>query len=138
MTAYDIEARADAEEMLALIADDGFGQVIVLSRTTTGAYDTSTGKPGVTSTTQTGSGVVLEYSTFTRAGVQNTPGSLIQAGDRQLLLSPVDANGQPLNPPPAVDDLVTLADGTTYTVTSAAPLSPAGTPIYFDCNLRGV
>lgn len=136
MTAYDVRARASAARMLAPIAQGGKGQTIILTRVTPDDYDKTTGTIPAVTTTQTTSGAVFEYNTFIRSGVRNEPGTLILAGDKQLLMSPFRADGTPLDPP-AVNDTVALADGSVFTITSLAPLSPAGTPVYFECNIRG-
>lgn len=123
--------------MLAPIAQGGKGQAITLTRIVAGTYNPTTGTvEGGGPVYQTTSGAVFEYTTFIRSGVRNESGTLILAGDKQLLLSPMKADGTPLDPP-AVNDTVTLADGSVFTITSLAPLSPAGTPVYYDCNIRG-
>lgn len=112
------------------------GQPVTLSRATAGTRDPDTGvitpdQPSV----QTVLGVALEYSTFLRQGSRNEPGSLILSGDKQLLLAPKTTTGAPLVRPAANDQAV--VDGVTFTITAVAPLSPAGTPVLFDCNIRG-
>jgi hypothetical protein len=145
VTAYDVRARASAARALAPIASGGKGQPITLTRVTNGDYDEATGTIPQVTTTQTGSGAVFEYTTFIRSGVRNEPGTLILAGDKQLLLSPFKADGTPLDPP-QTNDTVTfdVLDGAgnvigtkTATITALAPLSPAGVAVYFECNIRG-
>jgi hypothetical protein len=80
--------------------------------------------------------VVFEYSAMIRSGVRDEPGSLIASGDKQLLLTPLKSDGTALDAP-KVGDRATLASGVVYTVTAVAPLSPAGTVAYYDCNIRG-
>lgn len=138
MTAYDLEAREDAAAELAPVSQGGSGQEITLTTLQTGVFDPATDMTTPDATiTQDTSGCVFEYTTFIRAGVRNEPGSTFLAGDKQLLLSPYRLDGTPLDPPPGINDRVTLADGSKFTIMSRAPLSPAGTPIYFDCNIRG-
>ncbi len=86
---------------------------------------------------RTTTGVVLEYSSFIRSGVRNEPGTLITAGDKQLLLSAIGIDGLLLSAPPKADDTATLANGTVYTITTDAPLSPSGIDVIYDCNIRG-
>jgi hypothetical protein len=114
------------------------GQSITLTRSVTNPdnYDPATGDVMAFTLTQTGFGVVFEYNTFIRSGVRDEPGSLIVAGDKQLILTPLKADGTALNPP-KVGDRATLASGVAYTVTAVAPLSPAGTASYYECNIRG-
>jgi hypothetical protein len=42
---------------------------------------------------------VFEYNTFIRSGQRSEPGSLIQAGDKQLLLAATATDGTPLMRP---------------------------------------
>lgn len=135
---YDLQARLDAAEELKLKAQGGSGQQITITTPFVGQFDpatdtTTTGDP----TVRTGSGIVIEYTTFIRSGLRNEAGSLVQAGDKQMLLSALALDGSILTPPPAVNDKVTLENGDSFTITSLAPLSPAGVAIYFDCNIRG-
>lgn len=137
MTAYDVRARARAGRMLNTLSNGGKGLAVTLTReVSSGAYNTSTGTQGTTTTTQTGSGVVLEYSAFRQKGQQNEPGSLIQAGDKQLLLSALNSAGSPLSPAPEPGDRATIG-GVAWLITAVAPLAPAGTAILYDCNVRG-
>lgn len=122
-----------ADTAATLLAD--LGQAVTLTRRTAGAYDPATGSAGLTDTTSNALGLVFEYNTFIRSGVRNEPSSLIQAGDKQLLLSPVDVTGAALARPQD-GDLATFG-GVTYTITAAAPCAPAGTVVYFECNIRG-
>lgn len=138
MTAYDARARATAARMLAPIAQGGYGQTVTLTHVSGGVSNPATSQvDGSVTTTQTTSGAVFEYTTFIRSGVRNEPGTLILAGDRQLLMSPYASDGTPLSPAPSVNDTVTLANGVVFTITAVATLKPAGLPVYFECNIRG-
>ena len=106
----------------------GKGQSITLTRQTAGAYNTATGTAAVTTTTQTAYGAVFPYAD------KNIDGVLIQEGDKQLLLSALNSAGTALVAP-ALNDTV-LIDAVTYTITRIKPLSPAGTTVLFDCNIR--
>ena len=106
----------------------GKGQSITLSRQTAGAYDPATGTAAVTTTTQTAYGAMFEY------GDKNIDGVLIQEGDKQLLLSAINSAGTALVAP-ALNDTVTI-NTVVYTVVRIKPLSPAGTTVLFDCNIR--
>lgn len=106
----------------------GKGQSITLTRQTAGDYNTATGTAAVTTTTQAAYGAMFEY------GDKNIDGVLIQEGDKQLLLSALNSAGTALVAP-ALNDTV-LIDGVTYTITRIKPLSPAGTTVLFDCNIR--
>ena len=100
-----------------------FGQQVVMVRKLAGAYNPATGSSTDTSVLQTGYGVVLDY------GIKNIDGQLIKAGDKQLLLSTSGLTT------PAVNDTVTIGTEL-FTVTMVKSLSPAGTPLLFDCNIR--
>ena len=108
----------------------GKGQVVTLSRQTAGEYNPETGITPVVVTTQTGTGAIFDYAD------QNIDGVLILSGDKQLLLSAVNSTGTALTAP-LVNDTVT-AGGMVRTITRIKALSPAGTTVLFDCNLRGV
>ena len=137
MTAYDVRSAATAARMLAPISQGGKGQPVIITKPqAAGTYDPTTGAvTNATPTTQTGSGVVFPYTTFIRSGIKDEAGSLIRAGDQQLLLSPFAADGTPLTPPEANDQA--QIGSTTYTITSVSRTAPAGTPIYYECNIRG-
>jgi hypothetical protein len=106
----------------------GKGQEITLTRQAAGAYDPATGTAAVTTTTQTAYGAMFEY------GDKNIDGTLIKEGDKQLLLSALNSTGTALVAP-ALNDTVTI-NTVVYTVVRIKPLSPAGTTVLFDCNIR--
>lgn len=122
--AYDYQDDADtAAELL-----EEFGQSITLTSKTSGAYSVSTGTTAVTTSTQTVSAVVLDY------GSKDIDGTLIRAGDKRLLMAPQTTAGDDLTAP-VVDDTVAVGS-TTYTVKGIKTLSPSGTVVLFDCNIR--
>jgi len=106
----------------------GKGQEITVTRQTAGAYDPATGTAAVTTTTQTAYGAMFEY------GDKNIDGVLIKEGDKQLLLSALNSAGTALVAP-QLNDTVTI-NTVVYTVVRIKPLSPAGTTVLFDCNIR--
>lgn len=116
--------RATADKILR-----GKGQAITLTRQSSGTYAPSTGLATVSTSTQTGYGAVFEYVDH------NIDGTLVKAGDKQLLLSALNSTGTALTTPPIVNDTATIG-GAVYTITSVKPLSPAGTTCIFECNLR--
>jgi hypothetical protein len=116
--------RATADKILR-----GNGQAIMLTRQSSGTYAPSTGLATVNTSTQTGYGAVFEYVDH------NIDGTLVKAGDKQLLLSALNSTGTALTTPPIVNDTATIG-GAVYTITSVKPLSPAGTTCIFECNLR--
>ena len=106
----------------------GKGQLMTLTRQSAGTYGVSNATATVTTTTQTVYGAVFPYAD------KNIDGTLIKAGDKQLLLAALDAAGAALTAP-VVNDTVTI-DSVVYTITQIKPLSPAGTTVIFDCNIR--
>ena len=106
----------------------GKGQEITLTRQAAGAYNVATGTAAVTTTTQTAYGAMFEY------GDKNIDGVLIKEGDKQLLLSALNSAGTALVAP-QLNDTVTI-NTVVYTVVRIKPLSPAGTTVLFDCNIR--
>ncbi len=116
----------DAETAAELLEE--FGQPITLTSKTSGAYSVSTGTAAVTTSTQPVSAVVLDY------GSHDIDGTLIKAGDKRLLMAPQTTAGYDLTAP-AVDDTVTVGS-TVYTIKGIKTLSPAGTVVLFDCNIR--
>ena len=108
----------------------GKGQSLILTRQISGTYDPVTGAATVTTTTQTGTGAIFDY------GTKNIDGTLIKQGDKQLLLSVVNAAGTALTAP-ALNDTVTDKNGIVYTlVEPLKTIAPAGTTVMFECNLR--
>ena len=105
------------------------GQAVTLTRRASGAYDPATGSAAITTSTQTGKGVILPLVPY-----RKTIGNLRES-DRNLLLSALDSNGTAMEAPD-VDDTVTLDSGAVVTILSVDPLDPAGLAIYFDCVVR--
>jgi len=139
VSTYDERALALAVRMLAPKSAGGKGQAITLTRKYGGAYNPATSQvEGVSTASQDTSGIVSEYKSASRGGLQRQDGSLVQSGDRSLRLSPYAIDGTPLNPGPGLDDQITLASGNTFTITTVSSLKPAGLVIYYDCNIRGV
>jgi hypothetical protein len=116
----------DADTAAELLEE--FGQSVTLTSKTSGAYSVSTGTAAVTTSTQTVSAVVLDY------GSRDIDGTLIRAGDKRLLMAPQTTAGVDLTAP-VVDDIVAVG-GTTYTIKGIKTISPAGTVVLFDCNIR--
>ena len=109
----------------------GKGQSITLTKVTAGTYNPATGAmTGTTTSTQTAYGAVFDY------GTKQIDGTLIKAGDKQLLLSAFKTDGAALTAP-SLNDTVTIG-GVVYTITQIKPMSPAGTVVMYDCNLRGI
>jgi hypothetical protein len=109
----------------------GKGQLVTLTRRIAGTYNTTTGAANVTTTTQTGCGAVFEY------GNKNIDGTLIKTGDKKLLLSALNSNGDVLTSP-VINDTATIG-GVVYTlVEPLKAIAPAGIVIMYECNIRGI
>lgn len=89
-----------------------------------GTYNVATSAFTGTGTPIATTGVLLPLS----RGLKHMPGTDIQSGDMQLLLPGNIAQ-------PQVDTQAVIG-GKTYTIIEVAPVSPAGTPLYYDCIAR--
>jgi hypothetical protein len=105
------------------------GATVTLRRIVLGDDDPDTGKPVRTVTDHAAAGVKLNYS------ADRIDGTLIQSGDQELYLSPLQLNGQPL-PAPTVGDLV-LIGAAAYAIKSVAKVEPASVPVLYMLQLRG-
>jgi hypothetical protein len=126
--AFDYSEIADVSDEIL----EEFGQIVTLTHANEGVYIPGTGyvPPDPAETTQTGTGAVVDWDSG------HIDGTLILIGDKRLLLSPLNAAGAVLTAP-ALGDTVTDAAGVVYTL--VAPLktvSPAGTVVLYDVNLR--
>ena len=117
-----------AEVTLELIAE--FGQAGTLISVTEGEYDPVTGFGAEPVTlSQTGQLILLEYS-IQEAGISNAAGSLVQQGDKKIMLA---AKG--LAWPPTMTTTI-LADGLTWTIINIKTTNPAGTPLLYELHGR--
>ena len=101
-----------------------FGQAISITSNVTSSYNTTTGSQSIATITQSGIGAIFDY------GSKAIDGTLIKQGDKQLLLS-VSGIFEP-----KIGDIVTALNGTS-TITMVKSISPAGTQVMYECNLRG-
>ena len=106
------------------------GGIVVLRQVVTGEYDPDLGTAPITSTDYDGTAVKINYD------VENIDGTLIQAGDQQLLLSPLQRNGTPM-PAPTAADLV-LFGGASYTVKAVETTAPIDVAVLHTLQLRGL
>lgn len=103
-----------------------FGQAVTLRKQTAGAYDPATGSATVTTADHAGTGVLLDYK-LVNSG-QMLENSMVQAGDKKLLLAPdIAATPEP-------DDLV-IAQGT-WRIVNVKAVNPAGTVVLYELQLR--
>lgn len=105
------------------------GGTVTLRRIVLGDDNPDTGKPDKTVTDYTAAGIKLGYE------AERIDGNLIQSGDQELMLSPLQLDGQPL-PEPKNSDLI-LIGGVTYAIKSVGKLEPVDVPILFTLQLRG-
>lgn len=102
-----------------------FGTDLVLTRVASGAYDPDTGDVTNTETTHTGFGAAFDYES------RDIDGTKIKAGDQRILIS-VTGMAEP-----EADDRVTV-NGKTFTVVRSRTLAPAGVPVVFEVQARGL
>ena len=108
----------------------GKGQSLTLTRITAGTYDPATGgMTGATTSTQSAYGAIFDY------GAKQIDGTLIKAGDKQLLLSPFKTDGTALTAP-VLGDTVTVGSIVYTLVEPLKEINPAGTVVMYEVNLR--
>lgn len=107
---------------------DKFGQAATLKQSTIGAYDPATGTASETVTSSTGRVVVTDYD------IRQVDGTLIQRGDKRILLSVITGVGAKDVSPVPGDKIV--VGNVTYTVVDASPLSPGGTVVMHEIQAR--
>lgn len=105
------------------------GGTVTLRRIVLGDDDPDTGKPTRDERDYTAAGVKFGYV------AERIDGKLIQSGDQELLLSPLQLNGQPL-PEPTTGDLV-LINGAKFAIHNVAKLEPTDVVILYTLQLRG-
>lgn len=113
---------ADTAE-LAVEALTEFGAPVVRRVTTAPVYSPATGAASAVQSDLARVGAVFDYG----AGQTQVRGTLIQGGDKRLLL---DASGEVL----PTDQYV--INGVVYSVVSIGEVNPAGTPVLFDIHVR--
>ncbi len=117
-------------QAVADTAINEYGQKVTVTHKTVGAYDPLTSTAAISTTVQTGNGVIFDYTAI-KDGVGQADGTLILKGDRKLLLSPVGITA------PKIDDTV-VANGITYIIKNIKSINPAGTVVMYECQLRGI
>jgi len=102
-----------------------YGQALTITHyDTSDTYDSATGVAESIPSTQSGYGAIFDYKN------SEMDGTLIEKGDKKLLLSAVDITA------PQLTDIVTIA-GIDYTIVSINTLSPGGVVVMYTCQLRG-
>ncbi len=102
-----------------------FGTDLVLTHVVSGAYDPATGDVTNTETTHTGFGAAFDYES------RDVDGTKIKVGDQRILIA-VAGMAEP-----EADDRVAI-NGKTFTVVLSRTLAPAGVPVVFDVQARGL
>jgi hypothetical protein len=106
-----------------------FGRTVTRRAYAAGAYNAATGVSTPTTADTSRIGAVFDYSAQGRKGEQYAGGSLVKAGDLQLLLDPNGAAD--------VSDHY-LIGGVEYSVIGVSSVNPAGTVVMYDLHLRQV
>lgn len=100
-----------------------FGSTGTLKRSTSGAYDPTTGTAAITTVTQTVQAVVFNYDQKYIVGTE------IRSDDKQVYLSAAGIN------PPLPGDVFNW-QAQDYTVIKAKPLAPSGIQVLYEMQIR--
>lgn len=100
-------------------------------------YDPMTGdNTGGTTTTCSVKGIVLDYGLISN-GMMSKAGTQITIDDKQCYLSPYDVNGNTFPKPLRPNDVLTFADGRTFSVLAIKVYNPSGSnEIMYDILLK--
>lgn len=99
-----------------------FGAAATLKRTSAGTYDPATGTDTVTETSLPTTAAVFAFDQ------KYIDGTLVLQGDQRAYCAPAVE--------PKQGDKLTW-QGADYTVVAVKPVSPAGIPVLFECQIRG-
>lgn len=124
MTFNYAKSAATAQKLLA-----NFGKDVTVRRQTAGAYDPATSSATITNVDVIAKGALFDYSRM-QYGQNTAVGTLIQTGDKRLLLSPLNFTSDPV-----ATDLI-IADGFTWTIIDIKILRPAGVTVMYDIQIR--
>lgn len=106
------------------------GQAVTITTVTPGTYNPATGTITNSTSTQYGYGAIMSWDG------RHIDGALILETDKQLILSPLNTAGGALTAP-KLGDTVTDAAGVVYSIVAPLkPVSPGGTTVMYECNLR--
>lgn len=104
-----------------------FGQDVTQVTYTAGTYDPATGTTTPTTSSVTRKGAIFHYTAQSINGQQNDRGTLIQGGDKQLLVEAMSSI--------SMQDHF-IVGGIEYVIISLAEVNPAGTRVLYDLHLR--
>lgn len=99
-----------------------FGASATLKRQAVGAYNPATGAAAVTPTSLTTTAAVFDYPQ------RYVDGTLVKQGDKQAFMAATYM--------PAQGDVLAW-QGVDYQVIAVKAVSPAGTPVLYECQIRG-
>lgn len=120
-----VKQRRTADRMIA-----NSGQIVTLRRLTAGAYNPATRTASQTEAEESARAIFFPASPY-----KKLIGQTIVAGDHQMILSALKADGTVLTTP-HVDDEVDDANSRTWSILAVDPLTPASLDILFDCVVR--
>ena len=98
------------------------GQTLTFSRETSTSFDHILGENTTSASTYTGVGAAFDYNS------REIDGEVVQRGDIRLILEATTT-------PPIIDDATTI-DGDVYRIMAVRPISPAGTVVIYEVQLR--
>lgn len=101
-----------------------YGQTVTLRRVTPGAYNPSSGQAAAPTADFNFSGALFDF----KDGVIKDSDTLIEAGDKQLLLEAAAA--------PMIDDVFIIGGEAWQAVAKPKSINPAGTPVLYVVHLR--
>lgn len=128
--AYDDRALAQAARQLAPKARGGKGQEVAITGLIPAGYNPLTDEAeSGGDAVQIGSGIQKGYD------ARSIDGTLIQRGDKQFLLSPLQTNGQPIGEIVPDRDVLTKADGQ-WMIRAVETVAPAGMAVLYKLQLR--
>lgn len=107
-----------------------FGQAVTRRAVTIGSYDPATGSAATATADTTRRGAIFDIGgsdTQPSSGGQFLRGSLVQVGDRRLL---IDAEAS-VNPQDRM-----IVSGVEYCIISVGVVAPAGTAVLYDLHVR--
>lgn len=117
------EVATGANELLA-----EFGQQVTIRTVTTGVYDPATGSVSSSSVDVIGKAAEFDFGSHL-SGSSFTKGTVITAGDKQLLLSPVGITE------PQQGSFVIIGS-VTWSIAAVKVTGPAGIPVLYELLLR--
>lgn len=119
----------DRMSATALRLIERFGQTITLRDTVPGEYDPVTGGSTPETTVDQPAQAILQDYAIQQAGMSYAEGTVIQQGDKKILVA-----AQGLTPPQLTTTV--LADGATWTIVNIKEINPAGTPLVYELQGR--